>query len=40
MLTLMQIHCMLTLTDSRDYACVDCCSLGAESDWYEHVQAI
>ena len=40
MLTLMQTHCMLTHTDSRDCDCVDCCFIGASSDWYEHVQAI
>ena len=40
MLTLMQSHCMLTHTDSRDCDCVDCCFIGARSDWYEHVQAI
>ena len=39
MLTLMQTHCMLTRTGSRDHDSLDCCSVGAESDWYEHVHA-
>ena len=39
MLTLMQTHCMLTRTGSRDYACLNCCAVVAEKDWYEHVHA-
>ena len=35
----MQTHCILTCTSKHDYACLDCCAVGAETDEYEHVQA-
>ena len=39
MLMIMQTYCMLTSTGTRDYSSLNCCAVGAEIDWYEHVQA-
>ena len=39
MLMPMQAHGILTRTGTRDYDCLYCCAVGAETDEYEHVQA-